>query len=366
MKKRLLIPILLLCTALLSAQAVRETTPSIPTRSATDANGRTVVLDGPVTDLLIAAKAAIMPANALFLFPEVDDMHLSLAKTDQGLGDFFSLIKPEIDQQARLSQTASVEEIAARGADLVLLKATHYESTAKKLDQLGVKNFTMSLETWPEWQAEIVQLGALLGNPERAEEILSLYQTRIDLIAGRSAQVSATDQKRVLLLQADRTDNTTSYKIAPDGWMQTWMVEASGAIPVWKGANKAAAGWSTVSFEQIAAWDPDLVVLISYSSPSASYLDGVYSSPLWADLRVVKESAVVASPHDLMNYIQPVASWVLGLEWLAKTTYPELYADIDMRGEVERFYREFYSISDPTVITTLTDAYSRSVADNRR
>ena len=67
-----------------------------------------------------------------------------------------------------------------------------------------------------------------------------------------------------------------------------------------------------------------------------------------------------------MNYIQPVASWVLGLEWLAKTTYPELYADIDMKSEVERFYRQFYSISDPTVITTLTDAYSRSVADNRR
>ena len=156
MKKRLLIPILLLCTALLSAQAVREATPSISTRSATDANGRTVVLEAPVTDLLIAAKAAVMPANALVLFPEVDDMHLSLAKTDQGLGDFFSLIKPEIDQQARLSQTASVEEIAARGADLVLLKATHYESTAKKLDQLGVKNFTMSLETWPEWQAESV------------------------------------------------------------------------------------------------------------------------------------------------------------------------------------------------------------------
>ena len=246
------------------------------------------------------------------------------------------------------------------------MKATHYESTAKKLDQLGVKNFTMSLETWDEWQAEIVQLGALLGNSARAQEILRLYQARLDVIESRSAQISAKEQKRVLLLQADRTDNTTSYKIAPDSWMQTWMVEKSGAVPVWKGANTAAAGWSTVSFEQIAAWDADLIVLISYSNPSASYLDGIYSSPLWAGLRAVKEGAVVASPHDMMNYIQPVASWILGLQWLAKTTYPERYADLDMRWEVERFYREFYSISDPAVIATLTDAYSRSIADNRR
>jgi len=366
MKKRLLIPILLLCTTLLVAQGVRDGAGTRHMQSAIDANGRTLLLDGPVGDLLIAGKAGNMPANALFLFPEVEGMHLTLPKTDQGLGDFFSLIRSELDQQSRLSQTASVEEIAARGADLVLMKATHYESIAKKLDQLGVKNFTMSLETWDEWQAEIVQLGALLSNPDRAAEILSLYRTRLDLIEQRAAQIAGNEQKRVLLLQADRTDNTTSYKIAPDGWMQTWMVETSGAVPVWKGANKAAAGWSTVSFEQIAAWDPDLIVLISYSTPTASYLYGIYNSPLWADLRAVKEGAVVASPHDLMNYIQPVASWILGLQWLAKTTYPDRYADIDMTAEVERFYREFYSISDESIITTLTDAYSRSISDNRR
>jgi len=366
MKKRLLILILLVCTALLAAQGVRDGAQPPSTHAAIDANGRTLILDGPVGDLLIAGKAGNMPANALFLFPEVERMRLTLPKTDQGLGDFFALLRSELDQQSRLSQTASVEEIAARGPDLVLMKATHFESTAKKLDQLGVKNFTMSLETWDEWQREIVQLGALLGNPGRANEILSLYRTRLDLIESRAAQIKSQDQQRVLLLQADRTDNTTSYKIAPDSWIQTWMVEMSGASPVWKGANKAAAGWSTVSFEQIAAWDPDLIVLISYSTPTASYLDGIYSSPLWANLRAVKEGAVVASPHDLMNYIQPVASWILGLQWLAKTTYPELYEDIDIPTEIDRFYRDFYSITDRSIIQTLVDAYSRSIADNRR
>lgn len=366
MKKRLLIPVMFICASLLFAQGVRQSPPSVPTRTAVDANGRTLVLDGPVQNLLVVSKAAIMPANALFLFPEVEDMELSLSKTDQGLGDFFSLIRPELDQHGRLSQTASVEEIAARGADLVLMKSTHFESTAKKLDQLGVKNFTMSLETWPEWQAELVQLGALLGNPGRVQELLGLYQGRIEQIKERSAQLPSSHQKRVLLLKADRVDNTTSYKVAPDSWMQTWMVETSGAVPVWKGANKAAAGWSTVSFEQIAAWDPDMIVLISYSTPTASYLDPIYTSGIWAQLRAVKNREVFASPHDMMNYIQPVASWVLGLQWLAKTTYPELYTDLDMGEEVERFYRDFYAIEDPAIAARLVQMYTSSVATNSR
>ena len=366
MKKRFLIPIMLLCTSLLFAQAVAESATPAPVQSAVDANGRTLILDGPVKNILISNKAAIMPANALFLFPEVRDMQLALAKTDQGLGDFFSLIRPSLNQQARLSQTASVEELAAQAPDLVLLKATHFESTAKKLDQLGVKNFTMSLETWSEWQSEIVQLGALLGNPGRAEEILGLYQERIDVIEERVSRIPASQQKRVLLLQADRIDNTTSYKVAPDSWMQTWMVEACGAEPVWKGANKAAAGWSTVSFEQIAAWNPDIIVLISYSTPTASYLDAIYASPIWAELQAVKDRAVFASPHDLMNYIQPVASWVLGLQWLAQTTYPDSFGDLDMKAEVARFYHDFYAIDDQAVIARLVDAYTASVSANGR
>lgn len=54
---------------------------------ATDANGRTVLLKEKPTSVMVAGKAAVMPANALFLFPEVETMELQLAKTDQGLGE---------------------------------------------------------------------------------------------------------------------------------------------------------------------------------------------------------------------------------------------------------------------------------------
>lgn len=365
MKIRSLLLLFLFSAALLFAQATAESEMySSDYYTAKDANNRTLKLDKKPANVLIAGKAGNMPANALFLFGEVASMELTLPKTDQGLGDFFSFIRPELDQKPRISQTAGIEEIASKNSDVVLMKATHFESVARKLDQLGIPNYTMNLESYEDWKVELRELGKLLKNASRAEELVNLYEKRVKFITDRVKTLKPQEKLKVLLLQAERSDATYAYKISPDSWMQTWMVETAGAVAVWKGANKAANGWSTVSFEQIAAWDADLIILVSYKDATTQYLAAIQGSPVWANLDAVKNNQVKASPHDMMNYIQPVASWILGLQWLAKQTYPALFADLDMEQEVSNFYREFYNITDEGKLAVLLDLYRASVASN--
>jgi len=333
---------------------------------ATDANGRTLQLGEKPTSVMVAGKAAVMPANALFLFPEVKEMELQLAKTDQGLGDFFNLLRPSLNDKSRFPQNASVEEIASKNPELVLLKATHYESLAKKLDQLGVPNFTMNLETYAEWQREIVELGKLLKNTSRAQEILSLYENRLANIQENVKTLSDKDRKRVLLLQGVSSDNANSFKIAPDSWMQTWMVDQVGANAVWKGANTASSGWSTVSFEQIAAWDPQVIYIVSYNSPTDSFIEEIYSSSLWAGLQAVQANRVKAAPADVMSYMQPVSSWILGAEWMAKDLYPHLFPTLDMEKQVRSFYTEMYNITGNDTLDYLVGRFNASIALNTR
>ena len=367
MKKSLILLLLVLTPVLLFSHGNAEQVMQESSfYQATDANNRTLKLAQKPTTVLIAGKAGNMPANALFLFPEVAEMDLTLPKTDQGLGDFFSFIRPELDQKPRLSQTASVEEIASRRADLVLTKATHFESIARKLDVLGIPNYTMNLESYADWIRELEQLGKLLKNTTRANEIISLYEKRMQPIREKAKTIPSDQQVKVLLLQGDRTDNTYSYKIAPDDWMQTWLVETVGAQPVWKGANKAANGWSTISFEQIAAWNADMIILVSYKNPAQTYVDAIYSSPIWAQLDAVKEQKVLAGPHDMMSYLQPVASWIVGLQWLGKTIYPEQYQSLDMSSEVASFYRDFYQLSDADKLGELVALYTASVSGNTK
>ncbi|MFA7128924.1 MAG: ABC transporter substrate-binding protein, partial [Sphaerochaeta sp.] len=74
---------LILIPAFLFAQASAENQMlASDYYSAVDANGRTVKLNEKPVKVLIAGKAGNMPANALFLFPEVEDMDLTLPLTD--------------------------------------------------------------------------------------------------------------------------------------------------------------------------------------------------------------------------------------------------------------------------------------------
>ena len=293
-------------------------------------------------------------------------MELQLSKTDQGLGDFFNLLRPSLDEQDRFPQNASVEEIASKNPQLVLLKATHFESIAKKLDQLGVPNFTMNLETYADWQREIMELGKLLKNTGRAKQILALYESRLKNITDKVGTLKQDQKVRVLLLQGTKGDNANAFSIAPDSWMQSWMVDQVGANAVWKGANTASSGWSTVSFEQIAAWNPQVIYVVSYKSPTDPFIKEIYSSSLWSELDAVKDNNVKAAPADLMSYMQPVSSWILGAEWMAKDLYPQLFTSMDMEEQVRAFYREMYSITEAAKLDYLVARYNASIALNRR
>ncbi|WP_320130581.1 ABC transporter substrate-binding protein [uncultured Sphaerochaeta sp.] len=365
MKKKICVLLLVLLPTLLFAQGKAEQQMNTSGYyTATDANGRTISLSEKPTKVMLAGKAVIMPANALFLFPEIDQMDLSLPSTDQGLGDFFSLIRPSLDGKPRLSPNASAEEIAAQKPQLVLTKASNYNKICKQLDQLGIPNFTMNLETYDDWKTEIPQLGKLLKNTARADQILSMYQQRLDALAKPLENLSSEQKPRVLLLQGATSDNVTSFKIAPDDWMQTWMVENVGGTPVWKGANTAANGWSTVSFEQIAAWNPDKIYIASYKTPTEEYIKTIYDSPIWKNLKAVKNHEVKETPADLMSYMQPVSTWILGMQWMAKDLHPQLFKNMKMEQELVSFYKDFYGIANQGILDSLLTAYRNSIALN--
>jgi len=51
-------------------------------------------------------------------------------------------------------------------------------------------------------------------------------------------------------------------KVPPLDWLQTNMVEMAGGIPVWK--DVPTDGWTTITLEQIAVWNPKVILLVDY------------------------------------------------------------------------------------------------------
>ena len=312
----------------------------------TDGLGRDVVIDAPVERIVVAGRANLFLVNAVYLFPEAADRVQALAQTDQGLGDFYPYLDPDYPEKRRMSNSAGVEEIISLSPDLVILKDSSYQDTGPQLERLQVPVLTLGLESYEAYIDDIRLLGRVFDNPERAEEVTALLTGMVETVRQTSAE--AADRPRVLMLSSAAREGSTVYQVPPADWIQTFMTETAGGIPVWSAFHQSG-GWRSVNFEQIAQWDPDMIFLISYSRPVSQAVDVIEASPQWQELRAYTSGSVLPFPGDYHSWAQADIRWFLGLQWLAAQLHPQQYSRIDMQQEVIDFYGSLYGISEKTV-----------------
>ena len=347
---------LLLSTSYVVAQGKMETPSTSLIVSAQDSFGQVVEVSHPLSSIAIVGKAALMPADALYLFPKSKEIPVTMAKTDQGLGDFFSIIVPTDNATQRLGQQVGAEEILSINPDLILTKSRNKKDIASLISGFDIPLFALDLETMDSWKEEIIELGKLLNENQRAQVVVDEINRREDIISERVLDV---DKPSVLVLQGNSNNAVTSFSIAPKEWIQSELIVKAGGRPIT--LEGSSSGWSTVSFEQIAAWNPDYIIIVSYKSKGSPFTNQIYSSSAWKELKVVKERNVYLAPSDYVNYFQPNSRWILALQWLAHTIHPAIFSDSNMEDEVASFYYEMYSITDTKVLNQLVDMYNASL-----
>ena len=101
------------------------------------------------------------------------------------------------------------------------------------------------------------------------------------------------------------------------------------------------ANYVTVSFEQIIAWNPE-VILVTMSR-KADVFKKIKEDRRWNTLSAVKNGLVYRTPGYPFNWFDrpPSPERILGMQWLANTLYPE-YFPIDMKEKTREFFKLFY------------------------
>ncbi|MFP4613183.1 MAG: ABC transporter substrate-binding protein [Spirochaetaceae bacterium] len=304
-----------------------------------DARDREVTVPAVPERIVIAGRAVALLANALYLFPDVDDRVVAVGATDQGLGDFFSVLDDDPAEKTRLGRSAGPEEVLAREPDVVLLKSYMRNSLGKPLEAAGVPVVYLDLETPEQYGRDLRILGKLLAQSERAEEIVDAFDRRRRTLERATADVQRPE---VVLLSVAMRGNATSFRVAPEGWIQGTQVELGGGEPVWYD-RALSPGWNEVQFEQIALWDPEVIVIVSYGAPADEVRDEVIEDERWKTLSAVREEEVHAMPSDFHSYGQPDTRWILGAEWIARVLHPGLFEE-SFGERIYAFYRDFYGM----------------------
>ncbi len=289
--------------------------------------------------VVLGGKAVTLVADAVYLFPSAKDRVVAVGGTDQGLGVFLTLVDPGFAAKPSLDRAAGAEVYAALSPDLIILKSSLKKSLGPSLDAAGLKQLYLDLETPEDYLRELKLLGDVLGESARGEALVAYYRAALERITSRVATVPASERPRVLVVQA----SAGGYEVPPATWMQSILTERAGGLPVWKDANPGS-GWAKVGPEQIAAWNPDAIFVISYRESSEKAASVFLSDPLLASLRAAKGGRVFAFPQDFFSWDQPDARWILGLSWMAKKLYPQRFGDLSIPAEAERFFAFAYGI----------------------
>ncbi len=341
----------ILALTLIAAPGVqsRPMAEDLPTMTVVDAVGREVIMPQPAERIAMAGRAVLMLADALYLFPGASERLVGVGSITQGKGNFLKAIDPHYrDNTTIFSSTVGPEQIAAVRPDVVILKRIMRNEIGEGLEQLGIPVVYVDLETPAQYERDLQILGRIMENRNRSEELVDYFRSVRSGVQQRTDALDPTVMPRVLLLSYTESGGEPVFAIPPSSWIQTDLVHMAGGVPVWTDTHPGG-GWAPVGFEQIAAWDPDVIILVAYRQGVDRVKQRVLSRPEWRQLRAAQHDAVYGFPADFYSWDQPDVRWLLGLQWLATRLQPELFADLDMHSEMRRFFRFLYSLTDEEI-----------------
>ncbi|MFW5826897.1 MAG: ABC transporter substrate-binding protein [Alkalispirochaeta sp.] len=315
------------------------------TRTIVDGLGREVVVPADPRRIVTAGRGVMMTANVLWAFEDISERVIGVGRISQGRGNFLFKIDPDYGENIVLERNVGPEQIASLAPDLVILKSGVRSGLGQPLERLGLPVLYVDLENPEQYQRDLAVIGGALGDTARATELQNYFRSTASRITNVTANLNDDERPSVLLIYYRSSGGEVSFDVPPAGWMQTQLVDMAGGVPVWRSVH-TGSGWTTIGFEQIAAWDPEVIILVEYGGEAPHIRKRLERQPRWQELQAVQNGQFYAMPMDHYSWDQPDVRWLLGLQWMAVTLHPDQFADVNLDTRMREFFAELYRIDD--------------------
>lgn len=251
---------------------------------------------------------------------------------------FMRTVAPNMDKAVDVGNPGqpNTETILGLKPDLVF-SAIHVPASQKlnellrnaNIPVLGLKAGFGGIE---DWLSAVELAGKASCREEQAQKYINLFRKNMELVKSKTQNI--TQKPKVLLInngdgQTTIRGNRTKFAFE--------LIEAAGGqtIDQIEGSESGA-----VNLEVILKFDPDVVITDNKAH--------MQNWEWWPQLRAVKENRVYIVPVDDPSVI--MTSWVnnmyapLAILWIAKSVHPELFKDLDLDKEHDKFCEEIFGI----------------------
>jgi len=238
----------------------------------------------------------------------------------------------------------NVEELLKLKPDVVFYSASA-PAIGEQLKNAGFSAVAVSVNKWHYNCIETLNnwiklLGEMFPENDKSAAVEKYSNDMYDMIQKRVS--SLTDQQRArvfFLFQYSDSSIVSSGK----NFFGQWWADAIGAKNVAEELTKDNS--VPVNMEQIYGWNPQVIYITNFTKalPDDLYNNKIGSND-WSGIDAVKNKRVYKAPLGLYRSYTPGADTPVTLLWYAKTTYPDLFKDIDLTKEAKDYYKNVFGV----------------------
>jgi iron complex transport system substrate-binding protein len=346
LRRFMTIALLLVVAVSVSASGASEAPAEPETRVVTDGAGREVRIPKSFD------RVVTIPIPMASVFTTVDGSGERVAGMHPASytaveGSILGTIAPELldADTGFISEgfQVNIEELLALQPDIVFQWANQPEEI-EKIEAAGIPVIAVGgggqdFRSVRDW---LVLAGEVTGRTDRLDKLLSYLEETEEEISRRLETVPAGQRRRAMAL------HVPPLQARAYDWIETaGGVNVAVDMPEWI---------AEIDIEQLYRWNPDIIFLSNFvdTQPEEIYTNSIegYDFSL---IDAVRDREVYKIPMGAYRWDPPSQESGLMLWWLAKTMYPDLFADIDLNQEIRTFYQRFYgyTISDNEIQSVL-------------
>lgn len=319
------------CTAAAAAETVYPVT-------VTDQLGREVTIEEQPETLV----SGYYISTSLLVALGLEDQLVGIeAKADSR--PIYALAAPQLLELPNVgtAKEFDLEGCAALKPDLVVLPAKLKDSIPA-LEELGMTVLAVK----PEDQVQLAEAAKLLGTATNTEELadqLVTYYT--DTLTELSTVLEGCEKPSVYM-----AGTGSVLTAAGAGMYQNSLIENAGGVNA--AAEIEEASWTDISYEQLAAWNPDYIFIAAEADYTA---EDVQKDENLAAVKAVADGNVYQMPSAFEAWDSPVPGCVLGSLWGASVLHPEEYPAETLQTAVTEFYETFYEFTPDLALLSVEE-----------
>lgn len=248
----------------------------------------------------------------------------------------------------------NLEELMKLDPDVVFYSASQPDQ-GEQLRNAGFAAVAISVNKWEYNAIEtlnhwIILLSEIFPDNDKTEIVAKYSKEYYELVQERVAGIPEEERERVFFLfkYTDTNMQTSGSKFFGQFW-----ADAIGAINV--AEEIEMDNQVDANMEQVYAWNPSTIFITNFT---AAQPDDLYTNAIgsydWSAIDAVQNKKVYKMPLGMYRSYTPGADTPVTLLWFAKTTYPELFEDIDVIEETKDYYKEVFGLE-------LTDDQAASI-----